>query len=403
MGSGRKVIALVDPYWEGHHLMYLKLFAKTLLDLGHYVTVFCPKPADVTQWVAENCPAHVNRIHVFKIPESEASRFPIAAVRSIFNTLKRWKTAANAIHEGSKKTGKETDLAFFAWLDSYMSILIPSMVIDRIFHWRWAGLYFHPVHLRIKQRYSFIRKGLLDHDNLLSLESCRSVAVLDEGISNCLQQKTGKRPVVVFPDLTDNTAPDKECQIALDIREKAKGRKIIGLIGSLEKRKGLLTLMELAQKTQQEDWFYIFCGKFCETGFTPEELRYINGVVNSSPANCYFHFEYIPNEAQFNALVDLCDVLFAVYENFYHSSNILTKAAHFRKWVLVSKGFCMDEQIRRFQLGLSVDSGDFARCYEALQVLLNHATDLHPDFEGFLEHHSEKRLCDAFEAILASL
>jgi len=398
-----KNIVLLDPYWEGHHQMYLKLFAKTLLDLGNYVTVFCPKPAEVVQWVAENCQAHANQLHAFAMPETENSRFPFAFVRRILNTVKLWKTAADAIHKGSTITGMKTDFVFFAWLDCYLSALIPSMIIKRMFHWRWAGLYFHPVHFRIRQRYAFFRKGLLDHDRLLSSENCCSVAVLDEGISNCLQQKTGKRPVIVFPDLADFTAPDMACQMVTEIREKARGRKIIALAGSLEKRKGLLLLMELAQKTQQEDWFYIFCGKLYETDFTPEERRHIAGIVASSPANCYFNFDYIPNAARFNALIDLCDVLFAVYENFYHSSNMLTLAAHFRKWILVSKGFCMDERVRRFQLGFSVDGGDFAQCYEALQVLLNHPSDFQPNFGGFLEHHSEERLCEAFTAVMVSL
>jgi hypothetical protein len=61
----------------------------------------------------------------------------------------------------------------------------------------------------------------------------------------------------------------------------------------------------------------------------------------------------------------------------------------------------MAEQVRRFQLGLSVESGNVNRCYEALRALLNGSTDLRPDFEGFRDLHSEKRLRSAFKTILS--
>ena len=105
---------------------------------------------------------------------------------------------------------------------------------------------------------------------------------------------------------------------------------------------------------------------------------------------------------QFNALVELCDVIFSVYEDFYFSSNMLAKAAYFKKLVIVNKGFCMDERVKQFQLGLSVESGDIKGCYEALHNFLNGHIDLHTDFTGYLDIHSATRLRAAFKTILSS-
>jgi hypothetical protein len=226
---------------------------------------------------------------------------------------------------------------------------------------------------------------------------------LDDGIAGLLQERTGRRPVVVFPDIADSTAPDSMYSVANEIRQTAQGRKIIGLIGSLEKRKGILMLLAVAQRAAADGLFFVFCGKLCEDSFASEELNYLYDVVSSSPLNCYFYFSHIADDAQFNSLIAVCDVLFAVYENFYHSSNILTKAATFKKPVLVQKGSCMEERVKRFNTGLSLDSGDVSQCEEALRILLNDGDSLRPDYDGLLELHSTERLSCAFESILDTL
>jgi hypothetical protein len=53
-----------------------------------------------------------------------------------------------------------------------------------------------------------------------------------------------------------------------------------------------------------------------------------------------------PDEAQFNSLVYICDILFAAYNNFPNSSNILTKAAIFQRPVVVSNNFCMEKRVK---------------------------------------------------------
>jgi glycosyltransferase involved in cell wall biosynthesis len=381
----------------------MKMFARSLLSLGHSVAAFCPKPHELQAWIKAECPQQSDRFYAYSFCESAAFELPVPFMTQILRAVRHWKDLAAAVNRYSLQQGTHPTLVFITWLDSYLTSFFPVSLLDRIFRFQWSGLLFHPLHLRMDQSRLLLRRGIFDYDNFLSSVHCRSIAVLDEGVAAGLQRKSGARPVVVFPDVADFAAPDQTFKILKGIKEKADGRRIVGLIGSLEKRKGLLTLLNLAQNTQQGNWFYIFCGKFYEDGFTPAERRRIDQVVDSLSANCYFHFEYIPNAAQFNALIDLCDVLFAVYENFYHSSNILTLAAHFRKMIVVSKGYCMHDRVSRFQLGLSVDAGDLAQCYSALHILLNHQADLHPDFEGFLEHHSEKRLAEAFEAVMASL
>jgi len=393
-------IVLVEFYSDGHFPTYLKAFAKVLLQMGHNLIVLCPEAVGLNEWINRNCPAYSGKIKIYPISKPRLSDFGTVKIRSIINSVRRWEITAEMIRDLIKDTGRQPDLIFFDYVDDFLNILVPCSFIDRIFPYPWSGLYFHPSHLRIKSGYSLIQKGLLERDHLLSSKYCRSIAVLDEGIIAHLRNKPGVRKVSLFPDISDNTMPDENYGPAAEIRLKANGRKIVGMLGSLQKRKGILTLLELSQRYKDANLFYIFCGNLDETGFTPGELRHINNLIGAPPDNCFFHNSYIPDGAMFNAVVVLCDVLFAVYENFYHSSNILTKAANFRKWVVVGKGYCMAERVKKFRLGLSVDAGDVAACFEALRDLSGGASGLQPDYTGYMELHSESRLREAFAAVV---
>ena len=57
--------------------------------------------------------------------------------------------------------------------------------------------------------------------------------------------------------------------------------------------------------------------------------------------------EKIPDESCFNALIAESDLIFAAYKQFTGSSNLLTKAAAFRKPVIVSRGLCMGRRVEQ--------------------------------------------------------
>jgi hypothetical protein len=182
---------------------------------------------------------------------------------------------------------------------------------------------------------------------------------------------------------------------------KSRGRNIIALLGGLAKRKGMLTLLKTALQSPSEKWFFLFVGILDENSFDSNELRNIKDIASDPPQNCFFHFNYIPEEAQFNALVDVSDVLFASYEDFPHSSNILTKAALFAKRVIVSKGYCMEERVNAFRMGECIDYGDIKQCSEAISRLLANA-DSKADFAGYLRIHSEENFYIAMNEILGA-
>lgn len=398
-----KTIALVDAYWSGHHPMVFRSLTKTLLDAGNRVFAFCPDPEGLGQWLSRHAPGYEEYTNIIRFEEGTESWLRFILPQRFWSAIMTWRSVQQAIAEVEKKTGKSPDLVFFAWLDSYLYSGPLSFFLRSFFRYPWAGLYFHPRHLRVKERFSLAKTGFYDHAALLESDRCRSVAVLDEGIVQRLQQRLPGKPVIVFPDVTDRTPPDDNYAIRRQLIEKAKGRKIIGLFGSLDRRKGLLTFLRLAAATVEEDLFYVACGRFHPQFFTPEENACINAMAESDQGNLLFCPQQIPDEACFNALVEVSDLIYAVYEDFYHSSNIITKAALFRKPLVVGKGFCMDERVSRFQLGLSVSCGDLDELRRAIRSLLSGDAGLNPDYEGFLLQHSDGRLMDAMHEVLRSI
>ena len=395
-----KTIALIEDSWGGHRPTYLKIFTKTLLELGHQVIVLCPQPTELNKWITQNH-SYSDKFHAFEFHKPDPSSFPVPQLRFTINAIARWRNAKMAIESVALKLGKSPDLVFFPWLDSYLSPYLTHYPIDLVFPYQWSGLYFHPRHLRLKQKFWSICRGPLRQDGVLKSSRCKAIAVLDEGIAQKLQSKIGGKPVITFPDFTDTSTPDLNYPIARQIKAKAQGRKIIGLLGLQSKRKGVLTLLEVARQTVK-DYFFVFAGSLAEHTFTAQELANIQNLVDSDLSNCFFYFDAIPDGAPFNALVDLCDILFAAYEKFPHSSNILTKTAILEKPVIVSKKFCMAERVEKFQLGSSIDEGDVGQCIEAIHYLCRQFEEgkIQPNFEDYRHLHSTEKLKTTFEGIL---
>ena len=399
-----KTIALFDSYRGGHHLTYLRIFSQTLLNLGYQVMAFYPDYKDIREWVIRHCPAEYQNFHSFKIRNEDPPKYPIIGrLPQPLATLERWQYAAQIIQQSSAQIQALPDLVFFNWIDSYFSYYLTHHLVDRVFPYNWSGLYFQPGDLRYEQHVIPLLGIPLSHYGVVNSRHCRGLAILDETLTHNLQAKV-KNPVIAFPDITDESSPDFGYSLVRDIQEKAQGRKIVGLIGSLNKRKGLLTLLESAEKVKDENLFFVFAGNYSQYGMSEEEKQKVQYWLDSAPENCFFHFQYIPDEPQFNALIVSCNILFAAYENFPYSSNILTKAAVFKKPVIVSEGFCMGKRVEKYKLGITIPEGNVAKCIEALRYLESeldaNSSQFQPDFENYHKVHSLESLKTALKVLL---
>jgi glycosyltransferase involved in cell wall biosynthesis len=410
-----KTIALVDTnHGTGHHLTYMRWFCKTLLEQNHRVLCFYPEPEAVRGWLAEQAPQHIDYFHPFCLKSFRRSDLPVLGkfkkgsfikyIQQPFLVLGQWRQAALAIAQASQELGLTPDLVFFNWLDRYLSFYLSHHWVDRIFTYPWAGLYFRPGDFR------FEKLSLVPHFAIARSPHCQGLALLNEDLIDEMRQHI-KQPLFAFPDLTDETLPDPDFELVQQIRTKAGHRKIIGLIGSLSKRKGILTLLEVARRSSNKDWFFVIVGNLRADMFHqdydqvfPEEFEQVQQMAKNPPDNCFFHIGNIADGAPFNAVIDTCDLLYAAYENFQYSSNILTKAATFHKPVLVSEGYCMAKRVEQYGFGLAIPEGDVDQCIAVLDQLLDpHCLEqmhLKFDFYGYRRLHSTDQFCKIFQEIL---
>jgi glycosyltransferase involved in cell wall biosynthesis len=214
-----------------------------------------------------------------------------------------------------------------------------------------------PQNCRNQWRYSKARRWILSPNHLLTSKKCKSIGAFDEKSSGILQREIGK-PVITLPDIIDDTEPDTTFWMNHKIRELSNGRKIISLLGALDKRKGLLTFMHSIERLNTNNFFFVFAGKLNESSFSSEDLAYIREITANHTDNLFFYPQRIPDEAQFNSLIVASDLLFASYIDFTVSSNLIGKAAMFRKPIIVSQGFYMEELVERYRLGMAIKQGD---------------------------------------------
>lgn len=384
----QKHIVVVDGMWIGHHPTYVKTFAKILLGAGYRVSVLCPAPEEVSSWVQQDSPPGKGRFsaHYYTDPEPGLLRCIPGKIRYVLSSLARWIHVSRSL-KTFVSSAEKPDLVFFAWLDSYLYGYLPTRLIDRIFPFAWSGLYFHPRHFRDLKSDGMPRNGYFSPPVNFIARSKRaaSIAVLDAGIVDALRSKLPGKQAAVLPDFSDEVPASDHCHLAEEIRTKAKARKIIGLLGALARRKGLLTLIRIVKQSAAKDRYFVFAGELLEETFSKDELDEVRAFFNAHREDCYIHAGKIPDDAQFNALVNVCDVIFAMYEDFPHSSNLITKSALYGKSVLVSSGGYMEEVVRRYQLGEVVPAGDIQAALAAL-LRLTTSEHSHENVAGMREY-----------------
>ncbi len=373
----RKIVALADPIWVGHHPMYFAQFAASFIRHGAHVIALCPEPDDARREILETVDpetaADLDRHVTFGLLGS--------AQRGFFNgrfegdpirTALRWKDADTAIEHAEARLGRHADLVYFPYLDTYLRFLPVSLAPEILIGRPWAGLYLRNHHHgnapSLKQGLVLLGKG----DAILRSSSCLGVGVLDERFIPQMERYTGKS-VRLFPDFTNTVLPEEPSDLAREVMMKAAGRKIVGMIG-LERRKGLLTLLRAARFAHEQrlPYYFVCGGKIFPVEYTAAEWQEIEDLANGGLENLHLDpaAGRIPSEAGFNSLFSTFDVAWAAYENFQGSSNTLGKAAAFGIPCLASDSGCVGHRVKTYGTGLTIPEGDAERAIAAIPLML---------------------------------
>jgi len=287
--------------------------------------------------------------------------------RWLRRTLRGWE----------KTHDRKISLVVFACISDWDFLAFPRSADG--FPWQWCGLYVHCRSFRMPGS-AIPGAGTMPHpEKIYCHPNLHSVAVMDEAAMPYMSRIALDRPVSFFPDFIDE-APAEKGPIVEAMLKLAAGRPIIGSLGHLQPSKGVATMGYAALDPANAGFAFAFIGQL-SGGFSKEEDAMIERLKTAP--NVFMHLESIASDAQFNGLMQACDVVFAGYHDFPHSSNIMGKAAEFKKPVIVSDGYLMAERARRYGSGEVVPQKDPKSLTAALHRIL-------ADKQAWIREHQPK-------------
>ena len=371
-------VAVIDCSVSGHRETYYKEFTRTWVELGQEVLLIAP------QYSGTGSIASFRKIDsrpLLPLPAGQPLKKKAVVLQ---NALIRLRNLAS-IHK--QLDDFRPDLVYFPCLDDILPTLAPMMLFNRLLPYTWSGLLVQsalPPH----------KPGLPDVRPFLRSRHCCGIGVLNEYSIDAL--KAFQPHVRQMPDFADLTTPNDQYPLLQALQQKANGRKIISLLGSIGTRKGISLLLGTIPFLPEEEYFFLIAGKSWLTDTQTRELK----AFENTRTNCLFSLEHIPDEACFNALVAASDVLFAAYRNNTGSSNLLTQAAAYSKTVNVSSGACMGQRVSDYGTGIAIPENDAEACRTAIIRLCREGAPKPENFASYASVHSRRKLPDALRELI---
>jgi hypothetical protein len=172
-----------------------------------------------------------------------------------------------------------------------------------------------------------------------------------------------------IPDITiTQTSPNISAELAR-IKNQAGCRTIVFLGGAISGDKNLSVWYETILLSDPSSWFFIQIGKIDHSTLSTLDMHYLRKIEQLNPEHLYVLDQYVADERVFNSYIQVSNIVWCLYRSFKRSSNLLTKAAAFRKPTLVSAGSMLDERTLKFAIGLSVPEDSAQAATEALALI----------------------------------
>lgn len=263
---------------------------------------------------------------------------------------------ARRINEALKKSPWRPGGVFNMYLDMYKTGVNPWRKFAAVCRLPWGGIKFVPSEAPLGEGY-------------FTLPSFRGMCFLDESICKAYSTSLPDKYFQYLPDVTNVDLTEGPCPLAEDVRFRAAERKIVFLGGCIGGQKNIARWCELITLADPKRWFFVQVGEIHVGTFSPEDKAAFERLTKTPPENLLLHTQYVSDEREFNAVIRVADILFAVYRNFRISSNMLGKAGYFEKPILVSDGFLVAERVRRYGIGIVVPQDDVQAMLGALERL----------------------------------
>ena len=377
------MILLYNPLaGHGHLDSWNALFVEFLLEAGWSVASLSPGGADLHHRLKrKQLEQHPNlRILEWRTPQrSLGERVQSKLIRVIKKLLPKAETATSALEaetlkqlessflqpqefaqrvaDATRQLGQAPKFVFNMYMDLYRHDVLGWKPFEALHTIPWAGIRFVP-------------SAVPPTEACYQLASLKGMCFLDEQFQHDYSIAMPEKSFAYLPDVTDASVPSTQSAFAAEIKQRASGRKIVFLGGTIGSNKNLSQWFRVIAQADPSKWYFVQVGEMHEQNLSTEDLAAYRRAQTSPPENLFIHAEYLPDEQTFNEVIALSDVLFAVYRQFSVSSNMLGKAAAFNKPILVANGYLMGDRVQKYQIGLAVPETDSNAMMHALTELV---------------------------------
>lgn len=371
-----KKIILVDPHVSGHHLSYIRIYSRAFVDLDHEVTILCQEAGTVGTYLAELPDKYRSRIRVCKLSRRNISAFESAHAKKQGVVSNLWKSFFSwldfrDITRAIKRNCLDRDaLVFILWLDTYISRYLPAIAVDLTLPAKFAGLYFHPAHLKPAGEVGRYERDLLFFIPLFQSKKLAFVGGFDDLMMSKLANRYRGVIFRTLPDIAEKHEPDIGNNLIQEILAKARGRNIVALTGSLDHRKNILAFFEAARDCTDDDLFFVCVGNLHRERFPEGQLEVIQSLAAEHRERIFLHDGFISSDQVFDALFVISAVIFAVYRHFPASSNMIVKAALYGVPIIVSDEHLMGELVAEYRLGTVIREIDPHTILQAIRRVI---------------------------------
>lgn len=231
----------------------------------------------------------------------------------------------------------------------------------------------------------------------------RGTCFLNEALLDRYRVRWPDKQFEYLPDITETALPAQPTPLAAQIKQRAAGRQIVFMGGSIGKQKNLAQWVKLIQQADAAQWYFVQLGRLNHNNLTTEDSAALATLQTTAPQNLYSHDAYLPDELAFNDVISVADVIFAVYKDFYRSSNMLSKAAYFEKPILVASNCLMGTRVTQYGIGLAVAADDSQAIHQGLVDLVqlkNLAANFAAYRQDFNQHALQHKLVGFVRACL---
>lgn len=290
-------------------------------------------------------------------PEEEAKLKPnTSKINQLIRDFQEWNLICQYIHS----LGITNCLMMI--IDRYLLSMIfgvkPTCLVSGIYY-RFSLHYDQWVDNQpsLKEKIQHFR-GKLTFSQVLKNQSLKTLFFLDPFAVEAIHKDWNFKKAVYMPDPVQHYQ-DSELNLEKlqNNRDIQPHRKVFLLLGSLGERRGVYQLLEAVTLLPDEicqDLCLLLVGKV-EASEQERLPARIAAISQSKPVQIISHFEFI-SELDVHGYFRLSDVILSPHQKHIGMSGTLVLAAAAQKPVLSSNYGLMGEMVKRYGLGLTVDS-----------------------------------------------